>query len=172
MEEIQEIRDLIDARDTGGHVQITEEYFDYLQEKFNYSKTYVSTGYYFSPTSEYRQNFAKDSSARLSGDYKAAFYKNREWVIETAFLMAEGEYREYEDEYGVTFIYKCEREASAYTYMSLEDMFHDFYSDAADYLYAAMRDILKDQVEIRDKFSRIDIVSIPYNYVYIPKIGL
>lgn len=170
--EINEIRRLIEATITGGNEKMTEVYFDTLQDKYNYNTTFTSTGYYFASDSEYRKNFAKDSSSRLTGEYRSVFYNNREAVISAAFDMQIGEYRELADEYGVTFIYKCEREDMAYGAVALADMFHDFYSDAANYLYALMTDAILDDVKVRDKYYDIDFLSLPYNYVYVPKIGV
>ena len=171
-EEIAEIIDLIEATRVGGDVKMTETYFEMLMKEYNYDQSFVTSGYYFSSSSLYREKFATDSSARLTGEYKEVFYANREWVVSSAFEMNVGEYRMLEDKYGTTFIYKCEKESQAYASIALESMFHDFYSDAADYLYVTMRDILIPEVEVKDKYYKIDVVAIPYNTVYVPKIEL
>ncbi|MBQ7363931.1 MAG: hypothetical protein IJW48_05740 [Clostridia bacterium] len=169
--DITEIRRLIEGARTGVGDEMSPEYFDIMQDKYNISKAYNESGYYFSATSAFSSGFAEDSTEYLpDGAYKAALYKMLNSAVEVSFEMNEGEYREIEGDYGICFIYKCEREEGAFLASGYDVFFHDFYSDAADYLYDESVGALSDDVEVREKYYEIDPVKIPYNYMFVAKI--
>ena len=140
---IAEIDALITAK------EMTESRFDaYLLSESEKDGMNVKGGYYLAPTSHHTYN--------LSLAYPD--------VVKSALGMKEGEYARVDTEWGVCFIYKCEREAFAYALGTNSMFFADFYSDAADYLYD--REIAKytKDVKVSDKFRSVDFVALPYNY--------
>lgn len=168
--DIAEIRSLIEGANTGVGEEMSPEYFDLMQEKYNITDAYNESGYYFSPSSAFAAGFARDSSELLPSPYSEAMNKMLGSVVEASFAMNEGEYREIEGDYGIAFIYKCEKEEGAYLSTYYGAFFHDFYSDAAVYLYnESVSEIAKD-VTIRKKHNEIDIIKIPYNYEFVAKI--
>ena len=169
--DIDRIRELIDGLKNGADEQMSPEYFDAMQEKYNYSSLYNESGYYFSPYSEYTAKFAEVSSELLPDGYREALYKYLSSVVEEGvFSLSEGQYGEFEGDYGVCFIYKCQKENYAYLSNSYVDFFHDFYSDAADYLYAKSVDKISEDVTLKDSYFEIDVIALPYNCDYIAKV--
>lgn len=169
--DIEEIRRLIEGAKTGEGDEMSPEYFDLMQDKYNITKAYNESGYYFSESSAFSEGFAEDTAEYLSGEYAAALYKMLTAATESALTMNEGEYHEIEGDFGICFIYKCKKEEGAFLSPSYGAFFHDFFSDAADYLYNKSAEALFDGVEVREKYQEIDPVKIPYNYEYIAKIA-
>ena len=171
LSDIGRIRELIEGLENGDDEQISPEFFDSMQKKYNYSAMYSESGYYFSPFSEYSAKFAEESSTLLPDGYREAFHKYMSSVIEEeAFFLEEGEYGDIEGDYGVCFVYKCQKENYAYLSASYSAFFHDFYSDAADYLYdRSVSEISKD-VTVKEVYYEIDVIALPYNCDYIAKI--
>ncbi len=170
--DITEIRRLIEGDELGVGDEMSPEYFDLMQDKYNISSAYNSSGYYLSAASAFSAGLADGTVEYLpEGAYKLALHKMMGAAVETALVMNEGEYREIEGDFGVIFIYKCEREEGAYLSSSLDSFFHDFFSDAADYLYRENILELMKGVDVREKYHEIDLVKIPYNYAYKVKIG-
>jgi hypothetical protein len=168
--DIAEIRELIDGLRNNGPRQMSPEYFEHMQGKYNYDSTYNKTGHYFSKMSTYTSKFAEASSVRLPDEYSRAFYKYMKSVTEDSLSMGEGEYKEIEGDYGICFIYKYAREDYAYLLPSLTVFFSDFYSDAANYLFNKTMEELACDVIVKDDYYRINITAIPYNYIYIAKV--
>ena len=168
--DIAEIRRLIEGAKTGVGDEMSPEYFDLMQDKYNISKAYNASGYYFSPYSAFASGFAADSVEYLSGAYREAMHKMLTAAVESSLAMNEGDYHEIEGDFGICFIYKCEKEMGAYVSSGLGAFFHDFYSDAADYLYNESVALISDDVKIKEKYNEIDVVEIPYNYVFVAKI--
>lgn len=168
--DIAEIRRLIEGAKTGVGDEMSPEYFDLMQDKYNISKAYNASGYYFSPYSAFSAGFARDSVEYLSGAYREAMHKMLSATVELSLEMSAGEYREIEGDFGVCFIYKCEKETGAYVSSGLGAFFHDFYSDAAEYLYNESLALISHDVKIKEKYNEIDTVKIPYNYAFVAKI--
>lgn len=170
IDDIERLRELIAALETDADEQISPTYFDSIQAKYNYSAVYNKSGYYFAPNSEYTARFAGASSEMLPDGYREIFYKQMSDVVKDALSMGVGEYREIESEYGVCFVYKCANEEYAYTVSANRDFFHDFFSDAADYLYNdSLRQLIKD-VQIQEKYYEMDVIALPYNSEYVAKV--
>ena len=107
------------------------------------------TGYYFSSTSAYSLNFAKEGAAE---------------VVKLALSTKVGEYSECVLDIGVCFIYKCELDAQAYARYTLSHFFEDFYKNAAPYIYAKSVDVYIPDVKVKDKYNSSAVISQPYNY--------
>lgn len=169
--DISNIRRLIEGYSDNLDEQMSPDYFDSMQEKYNISQEFLDTGYYFSPYSTYTARFAADSSELLPDGYREAFYKMLSAVIESSFTMSHGQYHEIEGDYGVVFIYKYENEPEAYLDSRCASQFHDFFSDAADYLYSETLRAITPDVSVREGYYEIDVCALPYNYKYIATVG-
>lgn len=165
--DITRIRKLIKGYEEDLDEQISPEFFDSMQEKYNYSSYYNKSGYYFAHGSEYTARFAEESSRLLPDGYREAFHKCMEAVIYNAFNMSEGQYVEIEGDYGVCFVYCDDRAAGAYMSPDYDDFFHDFYSDGADHLFADSVEKLAGDVVLKDGYYAIDPITIPYNYLFV-----
>ena len=82
--------------------------------------------------------------------------------------MSVDSYGEVALEFGVCVIYKCVPTLSAYSSTLAEPCFVDFYSDAANYFFEENITEIGSSVNFTDKFKKIDIISLPYNYAYFP----
>jgi phosphoglycolate phosphatase len=81
-------------------------------------------------------------------------------VVERALEMSVGEYEKVACSIGVCYIYKENVVSGAYD--DEEDpFFSDFYSDASEYLYAEILDIIAPEVTVKDKFYEVDYSEIP-----------
>lgn len=139
----------IEGYENGGNIQITEELFDsYLSNYGEGERDKNSSGYYFSASSVYSAAFAEDVS---------------EEIVKTALNMEIGEYEKVLTDFAVCYIYRCEVESGAYTDTSERGFFADFYSDAADFLFAELLENLRDEVVFGDKLTSDDIVGLPYD---------
>ncbi len=162
--DIADIREAVTALQNGTDGQITELYFDVMLEKYDLDD-YTTEGYFFSPVdgvtglpfADATRAFAESMGAEL-----LQFIYDRE-IGEFAEIAVEG---------GVCFVYRGQLAAGAYFSRTYEYFFSDFYSDAANYLYAASLYELSPDVKIKDKYyDEIDIVSLPYNWEFIIKSG-
>ena len=67
---------------------------------------------------------------------------------------------------GTCYIYKYAPTVGAYADSSLSVFFDDFGIDASNYLFGELIAELSGEVKIKDEVGLIDIVNIPYNYMY------
>ena len=169
--DISAIRTLIENIGDQTDDEMSPEYFDLMQEKYNYSEEYNASGYYFSLYSEFTAKFANASTEMIMGEYGIAFNKMLSAAVELSFTMSDGEYREIEGDYGSLFIYKCTKEDGAFLSSSYAKFFHDFYQDAALYLYSESVEALMEDVEVRENYAKIDIINLPYNYIFKAEIN-
>ena len=169
--DIAEIRRLILGYNNDADEQMSPEFFDLMQEKYNISQEFLDTGYYFSPYSSYTAGFAQESSTLLPDGYREAFCKMLNAVIESSFTLSVGQYQEIEGDYGIVFIYKYANAPYAYLGSTNAAQFHDFFEDAADYLYSSSVSAINPEVSVRDGYSDIDVSLIPYNYKFVATVG-
>ena len=141
---ISALRTAIEAKNSGNDMQITPVMFENYLEKSDGDPSMYQSGYYFNERAETTAEFAE------------AF----EEVVKASLEMEIGDYREVECSIGVCFIYRYAPDAGAYA-DSDNVYFSDFYSDAADYLYARALDTLSDEVTFKDGYYDIDVASIP-----------
>ena len=106
-------------------------------------------GYYFSSSSAYSQNFAKEGGLA---------------AVKVALSMNVGEYAECELDIGTCFVYKCELEEGAYASYVLERFFEDFYVKAAPSIYVESLVSYFGDVKVKDKYNAAFVVALPYNY--------
>ena len=104
------------------------------------------TGYYFSATSAYSQNFAKEGAPE---------------VVKKALSMKVGEYGECEVDVGVCFIYKCELDPGAYSGYTVSHFFEDFYANAAPYIYNKSVEIYISDVKVKEKYNADNVITQP-----------
>ncbi len=153
-ETIAEIRDAIRAYEEDGDSQMSPTYFNVLLSEHDEGDASMrSSGYYFSPESEYTTEFAE------------AFPD----IVEKSISMERETYAEVAFDGGVCFIYKCENEEGAYLDNEEGSCFSDFFPLAAS---ASFRDAVNEiapDVKVSDKFSDIDLIGLPYNYIFVPK---
>lgn len=139
----------IEGYEAGGDIQITEELFDsYLSNHGEGERDKNSSGYYFSQSSAYSAAFAEDVSSE---------------IVKTALNMEIGEYEKVTTDFAVCYIYRLEVEKGAYADTSEKGFFADFYSDAADFLFADMLKNMRDEVEFGEWIASEDIVSLSYD---------
>ena len=74
-----------------------------------------------------------------------------------------GDYRKVETDFAVCYIYRCEVESGAYSDTSEKGFFADFFSDAADFLFAELLESMREDVTFSDKLSEDDIVGVAYD---------
>ena len=152
---ITEIRDAIAAFEQGGDLQMSPELFDnYLEKHGNGDSAMNSSGYYFYTQAEYTEEFY------------TAFPK----IVETSMSMEIGSYAEVAVDFGVCFIYRYENVYRAYASSLAGDCFSDFYSDAADYLFArSVEEIVSDVVFNDSRYSQIEFEKIAANSIFVPR---
>ncbi len=152
---IDEIRSYISAIGTDG-AQMGAEMFDYyLSHNGEGDPDMNETGYYIHKDSEFGQAFK-------------SYYPD---IYDKAFAMSLDTYSEVELDYGVCFIYKCAPSSIDLTKKALEECFSDFYSNLSDVFFSEQLEVLSESVEIGEKYSEIDVITLPYNYIYVPSFG-
>ncbi len=150
---ISDIRGYIDARESGGDIQMGEEMFNYYLEKHDEGdKDMHADGYYFHKNSAFTSEFSE-------------VFKN---IVDKSYSMEIGSYDEVNVDFGVCFIYKYEPTANVYASTLAEVCFTDFYSDAAAVIFEKTLTELSTDVVLTEKFKKIDIIALPYNYDYLP----
>lgn len=146
------IREAIDGYHNDGDVQMSPTMFrTYLEKNGEGDPDYTGSGYYFREGSEFTAFFAEEFSD----------------VVNTAVSMKIGDYAEVETSFGVCFLYRSAPAASANLLYAEEDMFSDFYADLADKLFLARLASLRDGVETGPAYAGFDVLSLPYNHLYI-----
>ena len=150
---ISEISAAISATQSGAGVTMNAEMFDfYLKNHDEGDEDMHEDGYYFSKNSSFTAEFSE-------------VFKN---IVEKSYEMSLESYAEIPLEFGVCFIYKTAPTPAAYATGLSTACFSDFYSDASDFLFAKSVTELSAEVELRDKMSEIDFVTLPYNYAFLP----
>ena len=146
---ISRIDSEIEGYKNGGDIQITEELFEsYINSYGEGEDDKTNSGYYFSPTSDYTVAFAEDVSAD---------------IVRSALDMKIGEYRKIDVGFATCYIYKCQPASGAYVDTSEEGFFADFYSDAADFLFASILEDMRDETVFHGKLTEEDIIAVSYD---------
>ncbi|MBE6644300.1 MAG: hypothetical protein E7612_02835 [Ruminococcaceae bacterium] len=149
---INEIRGYIDAIGTGD-AEMGSTMFDYYLEHNDEGDPEArELGYYFHPDT----------------DFSKAFEDEFEDIAKTAYELSVGEFGEAEVDFGVCFVYKYETDTADLDEDSLETCFSDFYSDLSDIFFSKQISELIEGVEFDKRFDEIDILLLPYNYIYNP----
>ena len=150
---ISDIRGYIEAEKNGGDIQMGEEMFNfYLENNDEGDKDMHADGYYFHKNSAFTAEFSEA-------------FKN---IVDKSYEMEMNSYGEVNVDFGVCFIYKCEPTANVYASTLAEPCFTDFYSDAASVIFEKTLTELSSDVVFTEKFNKIDIIALPYNYDYLP----
>lgn len=111
-------------------------------------------GYYFRSGTEFTEEFASEL-----GD-----------VVDAVYSLDVGEAAEVECSFGVCFVLREENVSSAYMGTDAYGCFSDFYLLASDELFRSLLDTLAAEVEVKqDKWSKIPVLDIPYNYEYVAR---
>ena len=152
---ISDIRAAIEGFNQGGDIQMSPALFDnYLEKHGNGDAEMNASGYYFYSQAEYTQEFS------------TVFGK----IVETSMSMDLNAYAEVAVDFGVCFIYKYENSAGAYSAYTTNPCFSDFYSDAADYLFAMSVEEVVSGVEFNDeKYADMEILKISANSIFVPR---
>lgn len=155
---LSEIREAIDAYENkSSGLRMTPEYFDLLlAQNGDGDPALNASGYYFSPESSFTAEFAGANDKLLE-------------IVKRSLSMERESYAELPYSGGVCFIYKYENTDGAYTDTSADGFFSDFYSLAAENAFADAIGELLPEVKISDKFSDIDLVSMPTKNMFIPR---
>lgn len=152
---IAKIRGAIAAAESGADGAMNPIMFDTLLSECGEGDADMNeSGYYFFDQS----------------DYTAAFSEEFADIVKKSYMMKVGEYAELPTEFGVCFIYKCENKAGAYKNTAPDGCFSDFYSDAADYIFAKSVEEIRAHSRINEeRFAALDILKIPANSSFVPK---
>ena len=130
-------------------IQITEDIFEgYIDTYGEGEDDKTKSGYYFAASADYTGAFAEDVSAD---------------IVRSALEMQIGEYRKVDVGFATCYIYKCPVESGVYTDTSEEGFFADFYSDAADFLFAEMLEDMREDTVFYGKLTEEDIIEISYD---------
>ena len=105
--------------------------------------------YYFMTGSDYTKNFG---------------YQD---IVSAVKEIEVGKCVEVDLDIGVCFAYKIQNEANGYTLSSNQKFFGDFNVLAASELYTELINGYNKRVEVRDRWSEIDVIKIPYNTDYV-----
>lgn len=133
-----------------------ESFIWHIENEYPTGTVNDQTGYYFSSTSAYSQNFAKEGAPE---------------VVKKALSMKVGEYGECEVDIGVCFIYKCELDPGAYSGYTVSHFFEDFYKNAAPYIYNQSVEVYLSDVKVKAKYNAANVVTQPYNKELLIKFG-
>lgn len=151
---LSEIREAIKAHEENGDGQMSPTYFNSLLSEHDEGDASMrSRGYYFSPEAAYTREFAEVFSD----------------IVEKSLNMKKESYAEVNFDGGVCFVYKCENEAGAYLDNTEGSCFSDFLPLAANASFNAAVNEISPLVKVSDKFLDIDLASLPYNYIFIPR---
>lgn len=145
--DIEHIRGLIEGYKTNSGSQMSPVAFKNYESKYLFIPDYIDGGYYFYSESQYSLDFEE----KYPG------------VVKTALDLEVGEYGEVEWEEGICFIYKYAPDSGAYSLTVNEDFFLDFYSLASIYFYEQSLAALSPDVKVKEKYSLIDLIALPYN---------
>ena len=110
-------------------------------------------GYYFNENASYTKEFADE-------------FKR---VVDIAYEIDIGKASYTECSVGYCFIYRIPRETGAYVDTSSDWCFSDFFPNASTEMFQKMIDEIAAEVEVRDGWSLIDPVSIPYTTDFIAR---
>lgn len=150
---ISEIRVYIENAANGENNAMGEEMFDqYLENNDEGDIKSHDYGYYF----------------HKSSDFSKAFAEEFEDIVSTAYEMKVGDFGEAEVDFGVCFIYKYDVSFNDLEISALKDCFADFYSELSDVFFAEQVKELSKDVKFDKKFEEIDMILLPYNYIYSP----
>ncbi|MBQ7386631.1 MAG: hypothetical protein IJW03_00520 [Clostridia bacterium] len=150
-ETAEKLREYIENYNNSEDNAITPETFElYMREKSDTDPDMFSRGYYFHENAAVTVQFAE-------------VYPE---VVEAAFDMKIGEYREVSCLDSVCFIYRYGVAEGAYA--DTENVFlSDFYIDGAQYSFTESIKALSSEVVFSEKFYGIDIVKIPANSSFV-----
>lgn len=148
---IENIRAAIKAIGTDG-VQMGPDMFEnYMQSE------------YYSGMLETRQHgyyFRKNTVATEAFDSPE--------IVDKVLEMKVGDFDEVALESGVCFIYKLPTDPADLSVSALESFFVDFYERLSDRFIGDQVSLLTPDVKLKDEFSEIDLVLLPYNYEFHP----
>ena len=131
------------------NIKIAEDYFEQkIKDHGEGEDDKTDGGYYFAPNADYTKAFAEDVSTD---------------IVKTALEMQLDECRKVDIGFAVCYIYKCSVESGAYADTSEEGFFADFYSDAADFLFAEMLEDMREDTVFYGKLTEEDIIEISYD---------
>ena len=161
---IEEIRTLIKAyEDKSGEVRMTPEEFTNYISKHGDGGENKTAGFYFSAlgsafTDEFRTN--EDGSVN----------EQRNAIVDSAISMNALSYKELTYSGGVCFVYKYSDSSSSMPYndTSADGCFSDFYRLVAQDNYSDTISELRADVVTKDRFSKIEIASLPIKNMFIP----
>ena len=135
--------------ENGADIQITEDLFEsYIKIHGEGERDKTESGYYFSSASAYTVGFVSDVSAD---------------VVKAALEMEIGEYRKVDVGFATCYLYRCPVKEGAYVDTSEEGFFADFYSDAADFLFAQMVSLMREETIFSGKLTSDEIITVSYD---------
>ncbi len=154
-EDIETIRAAIDGFLSSGEIQMSPTMFENYLEKYGTGyDDKDKNGFYFHEDSKFTKEFATEL-----GD-----------VVDSALSCEINSYKEVKCDFGVCFIYKYEVTPGAYAEKSETSCFSDFYYNASVSSFEKMLEELAEGVEFTEKFDELDLISLPNNGVYYPRL--
>ena len=146
---ISEIRAAISAYYQGGDGQMNEETFSIYQKDHGEGDSALDEyGYYFHPNAECTKEFMEEFSD----------------VVNAAYGMQVGDYKEVAVSFGTCFVYRCPVVLGAYDVPALERWFSDFLGYVSKtYSYPRVLNESSELVNEGPKFSEMKFLAIPMN---------
>ena len=149
--DIASIKQAIVNFENGEGDQMSLDSFNYYLGKYKATNMHLdSAGEYYSAESEY--------TGRAYQEFPEVVLKSL-YIAKNSFATVEIE------DFGYCFIYRTELEAGAYADNDKDGPFSDFYSDLSSYTYRRELAERVGDVSIRDKFEKIDLITLPANGV-------
>lgn len=151
-EDIALIKQAIANIESGEGAQMSEDSFDSWLEKYRATNMHLASSgeYYYSES-----------------DYTARAFEEFPDVVIKALGMPKNSFSYVDIEnFGVCFIYRTELVSGAYTNTDKDGPFSDFYSNLSSYSYKKELESRVGEVNVRDKFEKLNLITLPTNGMY------
>lgn len=148
---IAEMKDLVKKMNAGEADK--SKFFELQRDYDEGDRTSHSKGYYFASEADYTEEFAEEFSE----------------VVNMAMELEIGKMGFVDCSVGVCFIYRTERDKTAFADTSDDWCFSDFFKNAAADTFQKMLDEISEQITPRDKWDSINPVTVPYNTDFVAR---
>lgn len=151
LERIEYLKGVVAKINSG---EASAEIFDQLLRDYDEGDRGSHTkGYYFNEHASYTKEFSEEF----------------ERVVKASYEIEIGKADYVECSVGYCFIYRIPREKGAYLDNTAGWCFSDFFSNASAEMFQKMIDEIAEKIEVKEEWSHIDPVSIPYNSEFVAR---
>ena len=153
--DVATIREAILGLENDGSIQMSATMFEtYLKKYPSGDDAKDLKGYFFHKNSSYTKEF----STALPE------------VTKASMEMEVGTFKEVSTSAGICFIYKMPIDTDDLLYLDSKNAcFSDFLPDAATASFDAMVTVFMEDVEVKELYNEINIISLPYNSTFVPR---